>query len=173
LDNRFYLTPKVLSLGHSYMTARDSWEITMTLLRDLSRKTNESCSIAKLVGGDIVYIGRVPADKILKISLNIGTRLPAYATSMGKLLIAQKNEAELKKYFASAELQPLTPYTAYKEADLRKEFGEIRKKRLGIQPGSAGSRVDVHRCIHPQHARGNYCSNQLLNQLLPDHIPGS
>lgn len=128
LDNRFYLTPKVLSLGHSYMTARDSWEITMTLLRDLSRKTNESCSIAKLVGEDIVYIGRVPADKILKISLNIGTRLPAYATSMGKLLIAQKNEAELKKYFASAELQPLTPYTAYKEADLRKEFGEIRKK---------------------------------------------
>src|SRR5690625_359745 len=82
LDNRFYLTPKILSLGYSYMTARDSWEITTTLLRELSKQTNESSSIAKLVGEEIVYVGRVPANKIMNISLNIGTHLPAYATSM-------------------------------------------------------------------------------------------
>lgn len=132
LDNRFYLTPKVLSLGYSYMTARDSWEITTTLLRELSKKTNESSSIAKLVGEEIVYIGRVPANKIMKISLNIGTHLPAYATSMGKLLLAQKSGEELSEYFATADLKPLTPYTVYKEADLRKEFEEIRRRGWAI-----------------------------------------
>ena len=132
LDNRFYLTPKVLSLGYSYMTARDSWEITTTLLRELSKKTNESSSIAKLVGEEIVYIGRVPANKIMKISLNIGTHLPAYATSMGKLLLAQKNEDEMKEYFAQADLKALTPHTIYKEEDLRKEFEVIRERGWAI-----------------------------------------
>lgn len=132
LDNRFYLTPKVLSLGYSYMTARDSWEITTTLLRELSKQTNESSSIAKLVGEEIVYIGRVPANKIMNISLNIGTHLPAYATSMGKLLLAQKNEEELQDFFATAKLEALTPNTTYKEEDLRKEFEEIRKNGWAI-----------------------------------------
>lgn len=132
LDNRFYLTPKVLSLGYSYMTARDSWEITTTLLRELSKKTNESSSIAKLVGEEIVYIGRVPANKIMKISLNIGTHLPAYATSMGKLLLAQKSEAELREYFATAKLVALTPYTVYKEDELREEFKVIRGRGWAI-----------------------------------------
>lgn len=124
LDNRFYLTPKILSLGYSYMTARDSWEITTTLLRELSKVTNESSSLAKLVGEEIVYIGRVPANKIMKISLNIGTHLPAYATSMGKVLLAQKSEAELEEYFAHAELKPLTEHTVYREEDLRREIRE-------------------------------------------------
>src|SRR5699024_1183693 len=132
LDNRFYLTPKILSLGYSYMTARDSWEITTTLLRELSKQTNESSSIAKLVGEEIVYVGRVPANKIMNISLNIGTHLPAYATSMGKLLLAQKSEAELQEFFATATLEALTPNTIYKEVDLRKEFEEIREKGWAI-----------------------------------------
>lgn len=132
LDNRFYLTPKVLSLGYSYMTARDSWEITTTLLRELSKQTNESSSIAKLVGEEIVYIGRVPANKIMNISLNIGTHLPAYATSMGKLLLAQKSEKELQAFFATAKLEALTPNTTYKEEDLRNEFKEIRKNGWAI-----------------------------------------
>ena len=132
LDNRFYLTPKILSLGYSYMTARDSWEVTTTLLRELSKQTNESSSIAKLVGEEIVYVGRVPANKIMNISLNIGTHLPAYATSMGKLLLAQKSEEELKEFFATAKLEALTPNTTYKEAYLRKEFEEIREKGWAI-----------------------------------------
>lgn len=132
LDNRFYLTPKVLSLGYSYMTARDSWEITTTLLRELSKVTNESSSLAKLVGEEIVYIGRVPANKIMKISLNIGTHLPAYATSMGKVLLAYKSEEELDTYFAKAELKALTEYTIYKEQDLREELKEIRKQGYAI-----------------------------------------
>lgn len=132
LDNRFYLTPKVLSLGYSYMTARDSWEITTTLLRELSKQTNESSSIAKLVGEEIVYIGRVPANKIMNISLNIGTHLPAYATSMGKLLLAQKSEEALQEFFATAKLEALTPNTTYKEVDLRREFEEIREKGWAI-----------------------------------------
>lgn len=132
LGNRFYLTPKVLSLGYSYMTARDSWEITTTLLRELSKQTNESSSIAKLVGEEIVYIGCVPANKIMNISLNIGTHLPAYATSMGKLLLAHMNEEELKEFFATATLEALTPHTTYKEDELRKEFEEIREKGWAI-----------------------------------------
>ncbi|CEA03852.1 Pca regulon regulatory protein [Jeotgalicoccus saudimassiliensis] len=132
LDNRFYLTPKVLSLGYSYMTARDSWEITTTLLRELSKVTNESSSLAKLVGEEIVYIGRVPANKIMKISLNIGTHLPAYATSMGKVLLAYKSEEELDTYFKTAELKPLTEHTVYKEDELRKELKEIRKQGYAI-----------------------------------------
>ncbi|WP_411842886.1 IclR family transcriptional regulator C-terminal domain-containing protein [Salinicoccus sp. HZC-1] len=132
LDNRFYLTPKVLSLGYSYMTARDSWEITTTLLRELSKVTNESSSLAKLVGEEIIYIGRVPANKIMKISLNIGTHLPAYATSMGKLLLAQKSEEALDEYFATADLKALTEHTTYEEAELRKEFEEIRKKGWAV-----------------------------------------
>ena len=132
LDNRFYLTPKVLSLGYSYMTARDSWEITTTLLRELSKVTNESSSLAKLVGEEIVYIGRVPANKIMKISLNIGTHLPAYATSMGKVLLAYKSEEELNTYFETAELKPLTEHTIYKEEELRRELKEIRQDGYSI-----------------------------------------
>lgn len=68
----------------------------------------------------------------MKISLNIGTHLPAYATSMGKVLLAYKSKEELDTYFETAELKPLTEHTIYKEEDLRKELAEIRKAGYAI-----------------------------------------
>ena len=94
--------------------------------------TNESSSLVKLIGEEIVYIGRVPANKIMKTSLNIGTHFPAYATSMGKVLLAYKSKEELDTYFETAELKLLTEHTIYKEEDLREELKEVQMQGYAI-----------------------------------------
>jgi IclR family pca regulon transcriptional regulator len=84
----FRLTPRVLDLGFAYLSSMPIWSLAEPVMEDLVAQVKESCSAAMLDGTDIVYVLRVPTHKIMRISLGVGSRLPAYCTSMGRMLLA-------------------------------------------------------------------------------------
>lgn len=86
--SRWSLTPRVLSIGQHYSASRAMIEIAQPHLLELSAQTAESASLAELDGRDAVYVARVPVRRIMSINVSIGTRIPAFASSMGRVLLA-------------------------------------------------------------------------------------
>jgi IclR family pca regulon transcriptional regulator len=85
----FSLHPRVLNLGFAYLHSQNLWQLAQPYMVELVERVHESCSIAVLDGTEIVYVARVPtAVRIMSINLGIGTRLPAFATSLGRVLLA-------------------------------------------------------------------------------------
>jgi IclR family pca regulon transcriptional regulator len=117
---RFSLTPRVLALGWAYLSSLDLGDIAGPFMEELSAKTGESCSIATLDLPDIVYVARVPTSRIMTVALGVGARLPAYVTSMGRVLLAGLPEDELSAYLDSLVPQQLTPHTVTSVDELRK-----------------------------------------------------
>jgi IclR family pca regulon transcriptional regulator len=105
----FALTAKVLQLGYAYLSGLSLPQLAQPHLEELSLKLGESTSAAVLDGTDIAYIARVTTRRIMNVGITVGTRFPAYATSMGRVLLAALSPADLKAYLATAEIKPLTP----------------------------------------------------------------
>jgi IclR family pca regulon transcriptional regulator len=95
-------------------------------------KVNESCSISVLDDTDIVYVVRVPTRRIMSITLSVGTRLPAYATSMGRVLLAGLPEAELEDRMARLEMRRLTARTVNSPEALGKVLLTVRKQGYAL-----------------------------------------
>ncbi|MCP8463660.1 IclR family transcriptional regulator [Pseudomonas sp. ZM23] len=83
----FSLTPKILDLGYSYLSANPLWELATPYMEEVVQQTGETCTISALEGTDIVYIMRVATHRIMSVNLSIGSRLPAWVTSMGRVLL--------------------------------------------------------------------------------------
>jgi IclR family transcriptional regulator, pca regulon regulatory protein len=124
----FSLTPRVLSLGWAYLSSLNLWEIAQPLMEDLVQKTKESCSAATLDLPDIVYVARVPTRRIMTIALGIGTRLPAHATSMGRVLLAGLPDGELDEFLAGARLERFTDWTVTDPSRLRSLVEQVRRQ---------------------------------------------
>jgi len=125
-DRRFSLRPQVLALGHGYLSSTPLAVVAQPYLDSVSRTLRESCSIAILDGEDIVYICRSAETRIMSISLIVGTRLPAYCTSMGRVLLAQLPPPALEHYLSTAQLVARTGQTSTSPARLRKILAETR-----------------------------------------------
>jgi IclR family transcriptional regulator, pca regulon regulatory protein len=124
---RFRLTPKILDLGYSFLSSLDIWEFAEPIMERLVDAVHESCSASVLDGDDIVYVMRVPTRRIMSINLGIGSRLPAYATSMGRVLLATLSERELTDYLERTTRPRLTEFTVTTAGDLRATIDEIRR----------------------------------------------
>lgn len=124
---RYWLTPRVLKLGLSYLYALPFWKRAQRVLEDLRAETRESCSMAVLDGEDIVYVLRLTSRRILAMDLSIGSRLPAHAISLGRVLLAGLDDAALARYFSGATLKRLTPRTEVSPVRLRKVIETARK----------------------------------------------
>ena len=122
----FVLTPRVLELGFSYLSGLGLPEIVGPHLEQLSRQLNESASASVLDGGDIVYIARVPARRIMTVSITVGTRFPAHATSMGRVLLAGLDNDDLERYLASIARTALTENTVTDADALRTTLAQVR-----------------------------------------------
>jgi IclR family pca regulon transcriptional regulator len=122
----FALTPRVLELGYAYLSSLSLPEIAEPHLERLAAQVRESSSVSVLDGDEIVYVGRVPTSRIMRVSINVGTRFPAYATSMGRVLLAAL--PDLDDYLARAELRPLTPRAIDSPEGLRAELHKIREQ---------------------------------------------
>ncbi|MQA15392.1 MAG: helix-turn-helix domain-containing protein [Pseudonocardiaceae bacterium] len=122
----FSLTPRVLELGYSYLSGQTLPQVAQPHLERLSRTVHESTSVSVLDGGDIVYVARVPTARIMSVAIAIGTRFPAYATSMGRVLLAGLPPADLDCYLASVRPEPLTNRTVRDAAALRAELDVVR-----------------------------------------------
>ncbi|QJU52730.1 IclR family transcriptional regulator C-terminal domain-containing protein [Herbiconiux sp. KACC 21604] len=125
---RFALTPRVLELGFSYLAGLGLPEIAQPHLERLSRELNESTSASVLDGDDIVYVARVPTRRIMTVGITIGTRFPAYATSMGRVLLAALPEPELARRLAAVEPREFTPETLTAPDALAAEIHRVRSQ---------------------------------------------
>ncbi|MDE1179705.1 IclR family transcriptional regulator [Paraburkholderia sp.] len=125
----FRLTPKILDLGFAYLTSMPFWNLAEPVMEELSARVHESCSAAVLDRTEIVYVLRVPTHKIMTINLSIGSRLPAYCTSMGRVLLSSLDDATLD---ATLDASPIRAHTARTITDR----GEL--KRAIAQAGAQG-----------------------------------
>jgi IclR family transcriptional regulator, pca regulon regulatory protein len=110
-DRRYRLTPRVLELGFAQLSKVTLPAIAQPHLVSLAGQVHESASMAILSGDDIHYVARVPTVRIMSVTITTGTRFPAYATSMGRVLLAGLPPAERATRLARARLEPLTPHT--------------------------------------------------------------
>jgi IclR family pca regulon transcriptional regulator len=124
----FSLTPRVLTLGWAYLASLNLSELAQPLMEDLVERTKESCSAATLDPPDIVYVARVPTRRIMTIALGVGARLPAHATSMGRVLLAALPDDELEQFLAETPLEPLTERTITDPGELREAIAEVREQ---------------------------------------------
>jgi IclR family transcriptional regulator, pca regulon regulatory protein len=123
---RFSLRPKILELGYAYLSSLTLPELAMPHLEELVEQVRESSSMSELDGEDVVYIARVPTKRIMRVTINVGTRFPAYATSTGRVLLAAQPEDWLDRYLNSVTLHGLTGQTITSPAGLRHELRKIR-----------------------------------------------
>jgi len=122
----FSLTASVLQLGFAYLSGLSLPELAQPHLEELSRKLGESTSAAVLDGGEIAYIARVSTRRIMTVGITVGTRFPAYATSMGRVLLAGLPPAELDEYLAQARIRALTPQAVGSKEGLVAVLDKVR-----------------------------------------------
>lgn len=114
-DGRTYsLLPKVLTLGHAYLSSTPLAVSAQPFLDRLSEQLHEACNLATLEGEQVLYIARsaIP-QRLISVDLSVGSRLPAYCTSMGRILLAALDDDQLQDYLAHAELQAKTSRTLH------------------------------------------------------------
>ena len=127
---RFGLQPRALNLGFAYLHSQNLWQLGQPYMVELVERVHESCSIAVLDRTEIVYVARVPTSvRIMSINLGIGTRLPAFATSMGRVLLAALSAEEVEELLTHAS--PLARYTPKSVVDppaLLREIDAVRRQ---------------------------------------------
>ncbi|WJL94441.1 IclR family transcriptional regulator C-terminal domain-containing protein [Microbacterium sp. ET2] len=131
----FALTPKVLELGFSYLSALSLPEVVQPHLEALSREVDESVSAAVLAGAEVVYVARVPTRRIMSVRITIGTRFPAYATSMGRVLLAALPEAAVAGILSLLPPAHLTDRTLTDPEALAAELARVRTQGWSLVDG--------------------------------------
>jgi IclR family pca regulon transcriptional regulator len=125
----FSLRPRVLELGYAYLSGLALPEVAAPHMEELVARLHESSSISVLDGQHVVYVVRVPTKRIMTVAISVGTRFPAYATSMGRVLLAAMSEEELDRYLGEAVFEPFTNRTVTDPGRLRSIVREVA--RLG------------------------------------------
>lgn len=131
-DRSYTLTPRVLELGYAYLSSLSLPEVAAPHQERLAAEARESSSISVLDGDNIVYVSRVATSRIMTVAISVGTRFPAYATSMGRVLLAGLDEAELDAYLQRVELCAMTRRTVTDRAELRRIVADVRSKGWAI-----------------------------------------
>ena len=129
-DGRTYsLLPKVLTLGHAYLSSTPMALTAQPILDRLSEQLHETCSVATLEGDEVLYIARSATPlRLISVDLSVGSRLPAYCTSMGRILLAALDDAALQDYFERADLQIKTSRTLHTPEKLLPCLEQIRQQ---------------------------------------------
>lgn len=169
----FTLTPAVLELGYSYLSSQGLTDVMAPHLNELSAEVHESASAAVLDGNDIVYIARSAARKIMQVNITIGTRFPAYATSMGRALLAGLPEGDAQRILTESHPARLTEYTLTSQNELVEALNTVRAQGYAfvdqeLELGLRALAMPVH------DARGNVIAavnisstNTTMDVLLP------
>jgi IclR family transcriptional regulator, pca regulon regulatory protein len=131
-QGRYSLRPKVLTLGFSHLSSLPLPTAAQPLLDRCRDRFHESCSLGVLDGDDVFYLARAETTRIMSISLYVGTRLPAYCTSMGRVLLAHIQEASLEQYLSRVHLVPRTSRTITSIAELRAVLTAVRRMGYAI-----------------------------------------
>jgi len=128
----FSLRPRVLELGYAYLSGLTLPEVAAPHVEELVARVRESSSISVLDGQQIVYVVRVPTKRIMTVAISVGTRFPAYATSMGRVLLAALPAGELDRYLDEVTMEPLTSRTVTDPGRLREILAEAARQGYAI-----------------------------------------
>jgi IclR family transcriptional regulator, pca regulon regulatory protein len=177
----FSLRPRVLNLGFSYLNSQTLWQLAQPYMVELVEQVHESCSISVLDGTDIVYVARVPtAARIMSINLGIGTRLPAFATSMGRVLLAGLPAEEIERLLAGA--LPVTRHTSktiIEPKELLREIEQVRRQGWALvdqelEQGLRSVAAPVLDCAQAPIAAlnvGTHASRWTIQRLTQEALP--
>jgi len=128
----FHLRPPVLELGYAYLSSLSLADIAQDHLQTLCIELQESCSASVLDGGDIVHIARAASGRIMAVRIDLGRRIPAYATAMGRVLLAGLSDGDLDAYFTTYERPRLNQKTSTGEKELRETLADVRSSGYAI-----------------------------------------
>jgi IclR family pca regulon transcriptional regulator len=146
----FSVTPRVIELGYAYFASMDLPTLARPAIRELAATVGETCSLGVLDGESVVMIAREEPERLLRLDLAVGRRLPAYAHSLGRQLLAELDEERLQRYLKHADIRKLTPQTVSKSA-LERNLKQIRADGYcvvvdEIVEGIGGVSVPVRSC---------------------------
>lgn len=130
--SRYSLRPRMLSLSHTYTASNTLSSAAQPILERMSAALRESFSVATLDGDDIVYVARTTVSRVMAVDLHIGSRLPAYCTSMGRILLAYLSTEQLENYLARVVLTPHTPRTVNSIEKLRMLLRNVRRNGYAL-----------------------------------------
>ncbi|MFC4273642.1 IclR family transcriptional regulator domain-containing protein [Achromobacter aloeverae] len=147
-DRHFALTPRVLALGYAYLSSMPLWRFAEPVLEGLVADLGETCSIAALDGHQLVYVVRIPVHRTLVQDVSIGSRIPLYCHSAGRVLLSGFTPEQLDDYLRHADFQPLTRYTNTNPAELRRIVGDVRRQGYAwtsgeVEEGTCGLSVPI------------------------------
>jgi IclR family transcriptional regulator, pca regulon regulatory protein len=130
--SRYSLRPRMLTLSHTYTTSNTLATAAQPILERMSAALRESFSVATLDGEDIVYIARTQVSRVMAVDLHIGSRLPAYCTSMGRVLLAYLPTEQLEQYLTRVVLTPHTTRTITTIEKLRLALRNVRRNGYAL-----------------------------------------
>ncbi|HEV7277015.1 MAG TPA: IclR family transcriptional regulator [Devosiaceae bacterium] len=128
----FRLTPRLLRLGHAYLASTPLPRLVQPWLEQLAQQTDESCSASILDGADIVYVARASQRRVMSIGLNVGSRLPAYCSSMGRVLLGALPERQQRSLLEATPKPKRTPRTLTEVEDLLAEIEQVRQQGYAV-----------------------------------------
>jgi IclR family transcriptional regulator, pca regulon regulatory protein len=175
----FSLRPRILELGFAYLSSLTLPEVAQPHMESLVAQVNESSSISVLDDTEVVYVVRVPTRRIMTITIAVGTRLPAYATSMGRVLLAGLDDEELEERLERIELKPLTSRTVTDRARFRELLENVRRHGYAmvdqeLEDGLRSAAVPIHDVEGRAAAALNvsvHASRATLQALKRDYLP--
>jgi IclR family pca regulon transcriptional regulator len=170
---RFSLAPKTLELGYSFLSSRGWLSIASPLLENLKTKLTESVSVTMLEDTDVVYVARFQADRVLTISMDVGSRRPAYCTAMGRALLGELPEPEARAILDRSEPVAHTPRTLIDKEALMEEFRKARRQGYAVvdqelEDGLVAVSVPLRDCNGAVLAAVNVCGH--VSQLTLDDL---
>lgn len=124
---QFALTPRVMDLGYAYFASMSLPRLALPHLKALAAECGETCSVGMLDGESVVLVAREEPSQLLRVDMAIGRRMPAYAHSLGRVLLASLDDAARDAYLAHAELRPLTPFTVRTREALASTLEQVRR----------------------------------------------
>lgn len=128
----FMLRPQVLALGFSYLSSAPLTSTAQPFLERVSARVKESCSLCILDGDEIVYVARSATQRIMSVVLNVGSRLPAFNTAMGRVLLAHLKPDDLERYLRTATLRMYTEKTITAKRALKRLLATVRENGYSI-----------------------------------------
>lgn len=131
-SNNFSLKPKVLSLGYSYLSSTPLTMSAQPCLNRISRTLNESCSLAVMDDNDVLYIARSATSRLMSAALNTGSRLPAYCTALGRVMLAHMPEDALQRYLDKVKLRAFTDRTMVSAKRLKEILAGVRQSGYAL-----------------------------------------
>jgi IclR family pca regulon transcriptional regulator len=128
-DGKYFgLRPKLLELGFSVLSSMDLWDVAQPVMNELAHKLQESCFAAILDGDAVIYVARASSHRLVNVGIRVGSRVPAYCVSTGRVLLAGLADAELHRYLDGVKLEKFTANTTTSKVKLRSQVEEARRQ---------------------------------------------